>query len=130
MDDLLLVLSHQIRGARLQAKAETVARELRDELRTLSVRMDRLALVSQTMWELLRERTNLTNAEIIDKMHEIDLRDGVADGKIGPRVFLCESCGHKVSAHNTSCIYCGAAAPVSGTDEPEWSGDFSAPPPQ
>ncbi|MDB5387543.1 MAG: hypothetical protein JWM11_3189 [Planctomycetaceae bacterium] len=68
------------------AKAEAEARTLQNEVREMSNKLNRLTLISQTMWELLRERTGLTNAEIVDKMHEIDLRDGVADGKIGPSV--------------------------------------------
>lgn len=116
MEDALSYLIREMHRTRLGPpfkKLEDDALELQTQVRALSDRLDRMALISQTMWELLRERTNLTNEEIVAKMEEIDLRDGVADGKIRPKVFICETCGHKVNDTNERCIYCGAAKTMS-----------------
>ena len=88
--------------------AERKAFQVEDQLRRLSARLAHLTLVNQTLWELLRQHANLTQVQMFDKMHEIDLRDGVADGKIGKPAFVCKNCGHRVSANYELCIYCGA----------------------
>lgn len=87
-------------------------------MRALAARFAHLALVTQTLWELLSEHTNLTQQQMYAKMQEIDLRDGVADGKIGKKVFLCTSCGHTVTANYPSCIYCGEPQPRPASETP------------
>ena len=46
--------------------------------------MDRLALASQSLWEIVREQTGLTAEDLQKKILEVDLRDGNADGTAEP----------------------------------------------
>ncbi len=98
--------------AKTADNAERKAFQVEDQLRVLSARFEHLTLVTQTLWELLEQHTNLTQEQMYDKMQEIDLRDGEADGKIKKPVFLCNNCGHRVSATYQVCIYCGAPPDV------------------
>ena len=72
--------------------------------------VERLQLVTQAMWEFLRERIELTDADLEAKIQEIDLRDGQADGQMARQVAVCGHCHRKtgVRAHRR-CFYCGSA---------------------
>jgi hypothetical protein len=87
-----------------EAKVERCARSIEEVQRHL----DRLSLACQAMWELLRECSDLTEDDIEKRMLEIDGRDGCVDGKIGPQVVDCPSCGRKTNARRGTCIMCGA----------------------
>jgi hypothetical protein len=91
-------------------KAESVdSRVLR-----LEKRVEQLALTCQALWEILRE-TNAVEATVIaDKILEIDLRDGVLDGKASPPPVTCPSCGRNGNSARITCLYCGDALPRQG----------------
>lgn len=77
----------------------------------LKRRIDALTLASQALWEIVREQTGLDDEAVILKMQEIDLRDGVADGRISQPPVACPKCSRNNRAGRNSCIYCGAAMP-------------------
>ena len=70
--------------------------------------MDQLSLVCSAMWELLREKNGLTEEDLMAKVREVDLRDGVADGKVTKQVLKCVKCGRTMSPRHKKCLYCGA----------------------
>lgn len=82
------------------------------EVRRLESRADRLALVCQALWELLRERTDLTDSDLIKRVHEVDLRDGVADGRMTPMPVVCPACQRQSTSKRDECLYCGARLPT------------------
>jgi hypothetical protein len=91
------------------ASARSQAENLALRVTALEARADRVGLVCQAMWELLRERTDLTDADIYAKIQEIDGRDGQADGRIRHAVENCTNCGRPRSRKHANCMYCGAA---------------------
>ena len=60
------------------------------------------------MWELLRDRSNLSEEALLEKVREVDLRDGALDGKVTVPPQKCPQCGRTVSRRHRRCIYCGA----------------------
>lgn len=88
-------------------RAETRVRFTEHDIRQLEARVDSLALGCQAMWELLSESAGLTKQDIVDRMHDIDLRDGKADGKMSAAVSDCSACGRPVNSRRSHCIYCG-----------------------
>jgi hypothetical protein len=78
------------------------------DLPAIERRLDRLTLIAQALWEILRDRAELQDAELIDKIAEIDLRDGTQDGKISRQILDCPACRRKVSNKRAFCLYCGA----------------------
>lgn len=63
------------------------------------------------MWEMLREREEFTDQQLIDKILEVDLRDGKADGKMEQRIVDCPHCKAKTNSRRATCIMCGMELP-------------------
>jgi hypothetical protein len=70
-------------------------------------KMGRLALICRAIFELLAERTGITEQEFVKKIAEVDLRDGKADGKMTASAKPCPSCGSMMSPQFNRCLFCG-----------------------
>jgi hypothetical protein len=81
------------------------------ELHDVNERIDRLLLVVDALWTLLKD-TGYTDEQLRERIHEIDLADGVADGRRTPRPVRCTSCDSMVEVGRATCAFCGA--PVDG----------------
>ena len=77
----------------------------------LERRVERLSLMTEALWTLLRERLGLTDEELANMAQEIDLSDGKLDGRVNRTSSACTSCDRMVSARHVKCIYCGTAVP-------------------
>ncbi len=96
--------------ARLEVSRGAIkATKARHQMRDLTDRLDKLLLVNMAMWELLKDRTELTEEDLMTKVQQIDLRDGRADGKISKTVAKCPKCGRTMSPRHKKCLYCGAS---------------------
>lgn len=92
------------------AVQEVVAKEqagMKTTIGQLEEKLDRLALVCRAMFELLEERTGLTEQELAKKIAEVDLRDGHADGKMTAIARPCPSCDSVMSPRFNRCFFCG-----------------------
>lgn len=92
----------EARIAEMQAAAQTAS-----ALRDLEFEVARQKLLMQAMWELIRDRARLTDADLEAKAQEIDLRDGVQDGRITDGPLRCPSCGRVSNSKHWRCLYCG-----------------------
>ncbi len=86
--------------------ASSTANRTAMEFAHLERRVERLALACQAMWELLAERTGVTEQELMEHMEQIDLRDGAADGKMQAQTLTCPTCNRRVNTKRTICMYC------------------------
>jgi len=77
------------------------------ELLRIQRQVDRLTLTCQSMWELLRDCSDLTEEHLEQKVAEVDLRDGSPDGRLGSTVIVCEACGKNTNSRRDSCVWCG-----------------------
>jgi len=98
------------RAAHTAAQAEGQAQRAISSVDELEARLDRLALVTEALWTLLRERVGMTDEELIARVREVDLSDGVLDGKVKHPASTCPGCGRTLSRRHVRCIYCGAEA--------------------
>ena len=83
------------------------AMDARSEVQVLRAAIDKLILVDRALWEIIAESQGLTEEYLLNKVNEIDLRDGVLDGKMRTPVRKCASCGRILQQGYTKCIYCG-----------------------
>ncbi len=88
-----------IRAAQAASEANTSVKELQRQL-------DRANLLSQALWELVRERLNLSDRDLERMAQEIDLRDGVKDGRMTPIAVRCPTCQRVNNTRHKKCIYC------------------------
>ena len=82
---------------------ETLKRQIADAFD----RIDHANLVTIALWELIAERLGLTVEQIRARVSDIDLRDGVHDGRYGGDVPCCTGCGRQIRPKRTRCMYCG-----------------------
>jgi len=85
----------------------TQIRSVEERLRVAEERIEKLVLVNQALVELLCAKRQVTEAEVLDKVIEIDLRDGVQDGRLGQPSTACGKCGRTVNQRRGKCLYCG-----------------------
>jgi hypothetical protein len=89
-------------------EAATVAQKTTEETYLAHAkRQDKLGLVCQAMWSLIQERTGLTERDLLDRVTELDLKDGVLDGKYTKPPVDCPKCGAKMSRKFNRCLFCG-----------------------
>lgn len=94
-------------------KMETLAKDAnsaQDKVEELQGQLDRLHLITQSIWELIQSKTDLTDDDLLAKVQEVDLRDGRLDGKSGAKPQNCPKCRRVVSVRTNVCIYCGIKA--------------------
>lgn len=81
-----------------------------DQARQLTAQVEKLWIVSRALCELLMETTGLTEDAILDRINEVDLRDGSQDGKMKPTPLTCPACNRTVGLGRVKCQYCGETA--------------------
>jgi len=71
---------------------------------------ERLYMVVHAMWELLKDKAGLTDADLEAKIREIDMRDGRLDGRDATQTLpqVCRQCGRTILSGHTRCAWCGA----------------------
>jgi hypothetical protein len=101
-------------------KANRTSEKLHHEIRRLDSKIEGLALVCEALWELLREHSNLTDADVRTKMHEIDIRDGRADGRMTGQPYDCPTCNRPVHTTHSRCIWCNTELNTTSVAKTAW----------
>lgn len=81
--------------------------EIRSEVKDLQRQVERLALLNQALWELLRERLHLSDADLEAMAQTVDMRDGVADERMTAQAVRCPNCTRVNNSRHAKCLYCG-----------------------
>ena len=85
-------------------------RDLREDTADLHARIDRLTLVNEALWTLLKEASNLTEEHLTNRVRELDESDGQGDGVFKPPAHRCTNCDAAVGHGRRTCMFCGAEA--------------------
>jgi len=89
--------------------SDTVGRIASAHVDELERRVNALTLASTALWALLKERTDLTEEDLLARMRDLDLADGCEDSKITKQVLRCPACDRVMNPRHKQCLYCGAA---------------------
>jgi ribosomal protein S27AE len=89
-------------------RSESRAGEVLREMEILGERVDKLILINMAMWSLIKNRLAVSEEDLAKMAQEIDLRDGVPDGKITRRGKKCAKCGRTISIRHNKCLFCGS----------------------
>ncbi len=104
-------------GARQAAAASSEAASAKRDVGELEHEIARLKLVCAALWELVKQKTALTEEDLMAKVLEVDARDGVMDGQMRKTVRKCVQCQRTVPAKQNKCMYCGVAQPAGSVFE-------------
>ena len=106
---------HGAQSAKLASSVAGRSGASATEIMDLNDRVDRLLLVVDAMWSLL-EDAGYTDEQLVERIEQIDLSDGAADGKRKPEATICVNCEAKVPGGLPACQFCGT--PVAGAPDP------------
>ncbi len=99
--DLYRIRSNQIETRSKLRKGENEVDALRDQI-------DKMALINQALYDLLKKHVGITDEELRRKVRELDVSDGVEDGRLRSEPLECPKCGAVVTAGALKCYSCGA----------------------
>ncbi len=77
------------------------------QLKLMEANLAKSLMICEALWELLAEKTGLTLDDLHNKLYEVDMRDGVLDGKNQRSIVECPGCNRSVSPRHPACLYCG-----------------------
>ncbi len=90
-------------------EVESKTLDTKRDIRELEEKIDKLSLVCRALWTYVQENHSLSEEDLMEKIKEVDLMDGTADGKLTNRnVLKCKSCKRVVNKRHNKCIYCGS----------------------
>ena len=89
------------------AKAGRTARSARSGVVDLEAKLDRTLMACEAMWSILRDKLDVTDLNLLDRINEIDLSDGKLDGQVRKTAVACPSCGRTIARKFSKCMYCG-----------------------
>ncbi len=92
---------------RQTAQSRREQNTLSSAVKEMEQKLARLSLLNQALWELVRDRLQLTDADLEMMARQVDLRDGVEDGKITEHAVRCPQCQRVCNSRHARCIYCG-----------------------
>jgi hypothetical protein len=76
-------------------------------MRHLESAFDRSMMVIEAMWTLMRDKLQLTDEQLADRVNDIDLSDGELDGKVRKTPVSCPKCNRTIARRFSRCMYCG-----------------------
>ena len=80
---------------------------LKTKVTNLENKLQHIELINQALWEIVQEKLELSTELMRAKMREVDVRDGIEDGKITRIPLRCPSCRRVSSSEHYKCMYCG-----------------------
>jgi len=100
--------NRQIADARTAAAtASSKAEQYGHTIKELERKIGRLAMINQAMWDLLSQKTGVTEEELQDKVEEIvEANQGQKNLAV-----MCVKCHRPSTVKQPKCLYCGAELP-------------------
>jgi len=104
------------RANRAQSAAERASRsasEARIQNESIQFDIEKLFMITEALWEILKQHHGYTDDQLGQMIQDIDLRDGKLDGKVAKSAErpTCNQCGRTIIQRQAKCLYCGAPAP-------------------
>ena len=78
------------------------------QIQALQNEVERLLLITEGLWRIVRERTGAEENELVKQIAMIDLEDGKLDArKPSTPPKPCPKCNRVLSKHRPRCLFCG-----------------------
>ena len=82
------------------------------EAAMLRADIERLLMITEALWSMMKEQFEYTDQHLMDRIVEVDAKDGRVDGRVAaqpPRA--CPKCARPSSRKRPVCMYCGQGIP-------------------
>jgi hypothetical protein len=90
------------------------SRTLEREVVQLHAEVERLLLITEALWNIVRERGELSEDYLAQEITKLDLEDGLADFRKKPtEPRKCPNCHRVLSKRKAVCSMCGAPVPFA-----------------
>ncbi len=78
------------------------------EITELQGEVERLLLITEALWRILKEKHGLADVELVRQITMIDMEDGRLDGRkpTAPPT-PCPKCQRMLGKHRPRCLFCG-----------------------
>ena len=88
--------------------ASSKASQAKLEVEFMRQEVDRILMINEALWEIIKETNHLDKDLLYKKMIEIDGRDGKVDGKVAKNPPKhCAKCNQVLPKGKPFCFYCG-----------------------
>ena len=95
------------------ASAESAAREAQTNVEIFKHDIDRLLLVTEALWTLMKQQHGYTDDVLVGLIQDIEKQKAVAHASCAKDApSPCPFCGKLNTATRTFCMYCGKALPA------------------
>ncbi|MGC3991856.1 MAG: hypothetical protein QM796_19610 [Chthoniobacteraceae bacterium] len=94
--------------SQLPDPASPKAPEVGSSIEEMKGQIERLLLITEALWKILKEQHGYQDEELIKQITLIDLADGALDGRKAPSPpGKCPHCQRTLIKHRPRCLYCG-----------------------
>jgi len=107
MPDIFYTMRMHDRVSESSRASDSKNMEIKHEAKDLEQKINKLELICMALWSLLRECSDLTDEDLVQRVEKIDLADGTLDGKVSQSSVQCPECKRIMSAKHKRCLYCG-----------------------
>lgn len=94
-------------ASRDAASAGAKARSAETAVEWLEARLDTAMLACEAMWQILSEKLDVTEEELLQRIEALDRSDGRRDGRVRKPPVTCPRCERTISRKRPTCMYCG-----------------------
>jgi hypothetical protein len=111
IEDVLFSSAVHLMDTQNRDGGESVSRaatDVRAQNEIIQCDVEKLFMLTEALWTILKEKHGCTDAELVQRVQEIDLRDGKLDGKVAKVNPDCPKCSRKLMGKRPVCLYCGA----------------------
>jgi hypothetical protein len=89
--------------------AESAAREAQTTTELLKHDIDRLLLITEALWTLMKQEHGYTDDKLVQLIQNIDQRKtSISGSAVKDPPLPCPSCGRPNTATRAVCMYCGS----------------------
>lgn len=95
-------------------QAQSAAREAKTEIELSKHDIDRLLLITEALWTLVKQQNGYADDVLVKLIQDIDHRHSTATGvAIKAPPVACTACGRPNMAARNFCMYCGSPLPTN-----------------
>jgi hypothetical protein len=80
----------------------------RGEVDMMKADIEKLLMITEALWQVLKNKHNYTDDDLLGWVQEIDMRDGKLDGRVARMgTAYCPQCNRTLMRSKAVCLYCG-----------------------